>query len=111
MSKIAHNARVLKSLYGAKGVGVIGVTKAVCGDPGIAMTLVDNGIDILADSRTANIQKMRDAGVAAQFLLLRTPFLSEAEAKQRPVELGGRREGLEPVRYGDWEKKGLAIDF
>ena len=29
---------------------------------------------------------------------------------QVPVELGGR-DGLEPVRYGDWEKKGLAIDF
>lgn len=27
-----------------------------------------------------------------------------------PVELGGR-DGPEPVRYGDWEKKGLAIDF
>ncbi|MCE0506050.1 MULTISPECIES: DUF1674 domain-containing protein [unclassified Roseivivax] len=35
----------------------------------------------------------------------------EAEAANpRPVELGGRK-GLEPVRYGDWEKKGLAIDF
>ena len=29
---------------------------------------------------------------------------------KRPVELGGR-DGPEPVRYGDWEKKGLAIDF
>ena len=27
-----------------------------------------------------------------------------------PTELGGR-EGPEPVRYGDWEKKGLAVDF
>lgn len=27
-----------------------------------------------------------------------------------PPELGGR-DGPEPVRYGDWEKKGLAIDF
>jgi hypothetical protein len=27
-----------------------------------------------------------------------------------PTELGGRN-GPEPVRYGDWEKKGLAIDF
>ena len=27
-----------------------------------------------------------------------------------PKELGGR-EGVEPVRYGDWEKKGIAIDF
>lgn len=28
-----------------------------------------------------------------------------------PKEIGGRREGLEPTRYGDWEKKGRCIDF
>lgn len=33
-----------------------------------------------------------------------------AEARPMPKELGGR-DGPEPVRYGDWEKKGLAIDF
>jgi hypothetical protein len=34
-----------------------------------------------------------------------------AEAKAKPpVELGGR-DGLDPARYGDWEKKGIAIDF
>tara|TARA_Y100000766_G_scaffold228983_1_gene202438 strand:- start:140 stop:316 length:177 start_codon:yes stop_codon:yes gene_type:complete len=27
-----------------------------------------------------------------------------------PKELGGR-EGVEPVRFGDWEKKGIAVDF
>ena len=36
---------------------------------------------------------------------------SDARAAEMPLEHGGRREGLEPVRYGDWEKKGLAIDF
>ena len=43
--------------------------------------------------------------------------LAEAEERRRkagevkrPVEYGGR-DGPEPVRYGDWEKKGLAIDF
>ena len=44
--------------------------------------------------------------------------LAEAEerrqaAKATPapaIELGGR-DGLDPVRYGDWEKKGIAIDF
>jgi hypothetical protein len=35
---------------------------------------------------------------------------AEARAKPMPKELGGR-DGPEPVRYGDWEKKGLAIDF
>ncbi|MBS0126324.1 DUF1674 domain-containing protein [Thetidibacter halocola] len=34
----------------------------------------------------------------------------KAEAKPLPPELGGR-DGPEPVRYGDWEKKGIAIDF
>lgn len=44
--------------------------------------------------------------------------LAEAEERRRtappldlPPELGGRKQGLEPVRYGDWEKKGLAVDF
>ena len=44
--------------------------------------------------------------------------LAEAEARRKkaasetplPKELGGR-DGPEPVRYGDWEKGGLAIDF
>ena len=45
-----------------------------------------------------------------------------AEAKERraiyvenesrlPKEIGGRRQGLEPGRYGDWEVKGLTSDF
>lgn len=43
--------------------------------------------------------------------------LAEAAERRRkekeaalPTELGGR-EGPEPVRFGDWEKKGIAIDF
>ena len=43
--------------------------------------------------------------------------LAEAEARRRanagdarPRELGGR-DGPEPVRYGDWEVKGIASDF
>ncbi|SIO51266.1 hypothetical protein SAMN05444722_2917 [Rhodovulum sp. ES.010] len=33
-----------------------------------------------------------------------------AQAPARPRELGGR-DGPEPVRYGDWERKGIAVDF
>ena len=43
--------------------------------------------------------------------------LAEAEERRKkakelelPTELGGR-DGPEPVRYGEWEKKGIAIDF
>ena len=35
---------------------------------------------------------------------------AEAGAGALPRELGGPR-GPEPTRYGDWEKKGVAIDF
>ena len=34
----------------------------------------------------------------------------EKAEQARPVELGGR-DGPDPARYGDWEKKGLAVDF
>lgn len=43
--------------------------------------------------------------------------LAEAAARKKavketelPTELGGR-DGPEPVRYGDWERKGIAVDF
>ena len=33
-----------------------------------------------------------------------------AEADPRPPEEGGPA-GPEPTRYGDWERKGIAVDF
>jgi len=80
LAKIAHNAKKLKGLYGSKGIGVIGVTKVVCGDPSIADVLVKSGINTLADSRITNIKRMREAGIQAQFVLLRTPIPSQAES-------------------------------
>ena len=67
-SKIAHNAKKLKELYGSKGIDVIGVTKVVCGDPKIADVLIKSGINTLADSRIANIRRMCEAGVQASFV-------------------------------------------
>jgi hypothetical protein len=48
----------------------------------------------------------------------RDPAVAGDEAAQNrtsqphphPKEIGGP-EGLEPTRYGDWEKKGRCIDF
>jgi hypothetical protein len=41
--------------------------------------------------------------------------LAEAEARRKAFELREKellgRGGLDPVRFGDWEKKGLAVDF
>jgi len=35
---------------------------------------------------------------------------AQAAAEARPEEQGGPR-GLEPTRFGDWERKGIAVDF
>lgn len=35
---------------------------------------------------------------------------AQAREQERPVEVGGP-EGPEPTRYGDWERKGICVDF
>ncbi len=37
------------------------------------------------------------------------PRAAKAEAT-KPVEIGGP-DGPEPTRYGDWERKGICVDF
>tara|TARA_A100000164_G_C21709263_1_gene677390 strand:+ start:156 stop:338 length:183 start_codon:yes stop_codon:yes gene_type:complete len=49
-----------------------------------------------------------------------TPRTPSAEASQiktaentvsKEAEFGGRKNGPEPTRYGDWELKGKCVDF
>ena len=40
LGKLAHNAKILKELYGSKGIDITGVTKVVCGAPVVAKVLV-----------------------------------------------------------------------
>lgn len=52
-----------------------------------------------AQRALAEAQARRDAREAA-----------ERAAAKAPVEVNGRG-GLDPVRYGDWESKGITSDF
>ena len=79
LDKLIHNARMLAALYGSKGIHVTAVTKGVCGSLGIASALLDSGIRSFGDSHIANIQKMRENGIDAQFILIRSPMPSEVE--------------------------------
>ncbi len=38
------------------------------------------------------------------------PAAPSADQPKKPKEIGGPK-GLEPTRYGDWEKNGRCIDF
>ena len=40
-----------------------------------------------------------------------SPPVPEPEAVDMPAPPEGEEQRLDPTRYGDWEKKGMAIDF
>jgi hypothetical protein len=58
----------------------------------------------------ARDKEARIAAAAARALAEAAQRRAARRAEPRPVELGGR-DGPEPVRYGDWERNGLAVDF
>ena len=86
LSKIQHNTKVLCQRYGARDISLMGVSKAVLGQPQIAESMILGGVKFIADSRIENIQKMSWAGVSTKFVLLRTA-LSQAEAVVRYVDI------------------------
>ncbi len=100
LSKIRDNARMLSELYGQKGISLMGVSKAVLGEPSIAEAMIQGGVKFIADSRIENIQKMKNAGISTQFVLLRTP-LSQAEAvvKSVDISLNTEIETLQELSY------------
>ena len=60
---------------------------------------------------------MTDAKKAQKLAKAAERALAEAQEREKatpkadmPTELGGR-EGPEPTRFGDWEKKGITSDF
>lgn len=79
LSQIRDNTRILSDFYQQKGISLMGVSKAVLGNPLIAEAMIQGGVKFIADSRIENIQKMKSAGVTTRFVLLRTA-LSQAES-------------------------------
>lgn len=77
---------MLSELYGQKGISLMGVSKAVLGEPSIIEAMIQGGVRFIADSRIENIQKMKNAGISTQFVLLRTP-LSQAESVVKIVDI------------------------
>ena len=87
LSKIRHNTRSLVGRLKLRGITVTGVTKAVCGHPAIARAMLDGGVSGLAESRISNVQRMRQAGIAASIAMIRTPMPSQLEQIVRSCEI------------------------
>ena len=91
---------MLSCIYGEKGISLMGVSKAVLGEPSIVEAMIQGGVRFIADSRIENIQKMRKAGISTRFVLLRTP-LSQAETivKNADISLNTEIETLQKLSY------------
>jgi hypothetical protein len=55
-------------------------------------------------------KEARRAAAAARALAEAEARRAAAPAPALPPETGGR-DGPEPVRFGDWERRGIAVDF
>jgi predicted amino acid racemase len=77
LSKLKHNAKIVIEMCKEYGISVTAVTKVDLGETHIAKALVEAGITIIGDSRIEDIIKMKDAGIEATYMLIRSPFLSD----------------------------------
>lgn len=78
-AKLAQNAQKIVSMCAEVGAQVIGVTKACCGMPEVALAMLDGGVIGLGDSRLDNIRQMREAGIDCEITLLRAPLPQQAD--------------------------------
>lgn len=79
LEKIFHNASALVARLQISGISVTGVTKAFLGAPEIAHTMLRAGVASLGDSRIENVERMRQSGITAQIMLIRSPMLSQVD--------------------------------
>ena len=100
LSKIKHNAQILCQIYGKQGISLMGVSKAVLGEPLIAEAMIRGGVKFIADSRLENIQRMKNARIHTQFVLLRTaPSQAESVVEDVDISINTEIETLEKLNY------------
>jgi len=127
LEKITRNARMTVDMCRPLGLEVVGVTKGVSGHPAVAGAMLAGGIKMLGDSRLDNISRMRDAGVEAPVLLIRSPGPSEVpraidladaslngsieiiDALSRRAVTAGKRHGVVLMVDLDTGREGLPV--
>ena len=77
LKKIEKNTREMVRRCRRRGISVAGVTKMVCGNEIIGETLVDAGVEFLADARIENLERLTRVRIPK--MLIRIPMASQAE--------------------------------
>lgn len=77
LEKIKKNTETIVAIAKRSGIEIVGVTKATCGDPKVGQAMLDGGAVSLADSRIANVKRLKIMYPHVSCMLLRSPMLSE----------------------------------
>ncbi len=77
LNKIKDNAANLKDLCSKAKIEISIVTKVFCADTEISQTILDAGINVLADSRLENLKRLSQ--LPAKKIMLRLPMECEIE--------------------------------
>ena len=87
LEKIETNTRTVVSWCATAGISIFGVTKGSCGMPQVARAMLRGGVAGLGESRLENIRRLRDSGIDAPVMLLRSPPLSMIDDVIRSVDV------------------------
>ncbi|MDD9303846.1 MAG: alanine/ornithine racemase family PLP-dependent enzyme [Desulfobacter sp.] len=79
LNKIRHNSAAISTMLGLRGISLTGVTKVMMGEPAVARMMLEGGARFIGDSRLENIQRMIHGGIRADYILIRSPMLSQVD--------------------------------
>jgi predicted amino acid racemase len=106
LDKIEANTRLLaKRLL---GLDIVGVTKVTCGNPDVASAMIRGGAKALADSRLANLSRLKAAKLGVPLWLLRAPVPQEAPEVVRLADVSLNTE-IKTVEALDSAAGGLGV--
>jgi predicted amino acid racemase len=74
---IYQNTLVIVDVCRKAGLDVFGVTKGAGGLPAVARAMLAGGVQGIADSHLANLERLRRSGIGAPLMLLRSPTMGE----------------------------------
>lgn len=87
LKKLRHNAECVIKQCSEKNIRVAGVIKGCSGMPQCAEVFAEAGCSQIASSRLEELDACRKAGIAAEYLLIRIPMLSEAAEAVRVADM------------------------
>ena len=106
LSKIVHNVKMMKELCSNKDIDICIVTKGFCAELPIVQAIVNSGVNFLADSRIANIIKVKNVLPNVRYMLVRIPKISEAKEVVQYADISLQSQ-LEIIRAYSYTAKSL----